>query len=57
MQTKKDGKMRLYIDLKFLNEVLVLERHPLPIMDDTLLELSKAKIFSKVDLESGYWHF
>ena len=54
VQTKKDGKMRVFIDPKFLTEALGYERYPLPIMDDILPELCKAKVTNKVDLKSGY---
>ena len=30
--------------------------HPLPIIDDVLPELDKAKVFSKFDLSNGFWH-
>ena len=29
---------------------------PLPVIDDVLPELGKANVFTKVDLQSGYWH-
>ena len=54
VQTKKDWKMIVCIDPKFLYVALVRERYPLPIMDDILPELSKAKVFGNVDLKSGY---
>ena len=56
VQTKKNGQLRICIDPKYLNDVLQRERYPLPIIDDVLPELNKAKVFSKVDLRSGYWH-
>lgn len=34
VQTKKDGKLRVCTDPKFLNEALVRERYPLPIIED-----------------------
>ena len=30
--------------------------YQLPVIDDILPELSKARVFSTVDLKSGYWH-
>ena len=39
-----------------LNKVLIRERYELPTLDDMLHELLQAKIFSKIDLASGYWH-
>ncbi|XP_040356411.1 uncharacterized protein K02A2.6-like [Ixodes scapularis] len=53
--TKKNGDMRICIDPQALNEALERERHPLPILDDILPEVAKAKIFSKLDLRDGYW--
>ena len=53
---KKNGDIRVCIDPQALNKVLKREMHPLPIIEDILPELSKAKIFSKFDLRNGYWH-
>jgi len=54
--TKKNGNLRICIDPKPLNEALRRERYQLPVLDDLLPELSKAKVFSTVDFKSGYWH-
>ena len=54
--TKKSGALRVCIDPRPLNIALKRERYQLPVLDDILPELSKAKIFSTVDLRSGYWH-
>lgn len=52
----KSGALRICIDLRPLNKVLKRETYQLPILEDILTELSKAKVFSTVDLRSGYWH-
>ena len=52
---KKNGDIRICIDPQALNAALKRELHPLPVIDDILLELSKARIFSKFDLRNGYW--
>ena len=52
----KSGDVRVYIDPHPLNKALKREHYPLPVMEDLLPELSRAKCFSKVDLRSGYWH-
>ena len=44
------------LDPKSLNEALKRERYQLPVIDDLLPELSKAKIFFTVGFRSGYWH-
>ena len=54
--TKKSGAQRVCIDPRLLNIALKRGRYQLPVLDDILPELSKAKIFSTVDLRSGYWH-
>jgi hypothetical protein len=51
---KKDGTLRLCIDLWQLNKVTVKNKYPLPRIDDLFDQLKGAKIFSKIDLRSGY---
>ena len=53
---KKSGALRICIDPRPLNTTLKRERYQLPVLDDILPELSKARVFSTVDLKSGYWH-
>ena len=45
---KKTGKVRIYIDLKPLNQSVLREVHPLPKVDDTLAQLAGAKVFFEV---------
>ena len=52
---KKDGKVRICVDLKPLNESVLREVHPLPKVDETLALLTGAKVFSKLDANSGFW--
>ena len=52
---KKNGKVRICVDLKPLNKSVLREVHPLPKVDETLARLSGAKIFSKLDANSGFW--
>ena len=54
--TKESGDLRLCLDPKPLNSALKRERYPLPVIDDVLPDLSKAKVFTKVDARNGYWH-
>lgn len=51
---KKDGRLRLCVDYRALNKQTVKNRYPLPRIDDLLDQLRHAKVFSKIDLKSGY---
>ena len=54
--TKPSWDLRIYIDQKELNKALKQERYPIPATEDVLPELSKARVFTKVDARNGYWH-
>ena len=51
---KKDGSLRLCVDYRGLNKITRKNRYPLPRIDELLDRLSRASIFSKIDLKSGY---
>ena len=51
---KKDGSLRLCINYRQLNQVTVKNKYPLPRVDNLLDQLRWAKVFSKIDLKSGY---
>jgi hypothetical protein len=51
---KKDGSRRLCIDYRSLNEVTIKNKYPLPRIEDLFDQMRGAKVFSKIDLRSGY---
>ena len=52
---KKDGTVRICVDLKPLNAHVLREVHPLPKVDEILAQLSGSKLFSKLDANMGFW--
>ena len=51
---KKDQTLRLCVDYQPLNEVTIKNKYPLPQIDFLFDQLAGAKVFSKIDLRSGY---
>lgn len=47
-------KVRMVIDYRKLNEMTIKDKYPLPNIEDLLNKLQNAKIFSTIDLASGF---
>lgn len=51
---KKDGTLRLCIDYRKLNDITIKNRYPLPNIQELRDRLSKAKVFTALDLRGAY---
>ena len=51
---KKDGTLRLCVDYRQLNKMIVKNKYPLPRIDDLFDQLKGASVYSKIDLQYGY---
>lgn len=54
MIQKKDGSWRFCVDFRKLNDLTIKNKFPMPIIEEILEELAGSKIFSKLDMRSGY---
>ncbi|CAB4027684.1 Retrovirus-related Pol poly from transposon, partial [Paramuricea clavata] len=52
---KKNGQVRICVDMKKLNEAVKRERYVLPSLDDIAPSLHGSEVFSKLDAASGFW--
>ena len=50
----KYGTLRLCIDYTKLNKATMKNKYPLPQIDDLFYQMRGEKVFSKIDLRSGY---
>jgi len=51
---KKDGKKRMVQDYCYLNEWMIKNNYPLPLISDVLENIGMKKVFTKMDLQWGY---
>ncbi len=51
---KANGSLRFCVDYRKLNKITKKDRYPLPLVTETLQRLSKAKIFTKLDIRQAF---
>ena len=52
--TKNPDEIRLCVDMREANAAIKRTRHVTPTIEELITDLSGAKVFSKIDLRSGY---
>ena len=50
---KKDGKKRMVQNYRYLNEWMIKNNYPLPLISDVLENIGTKKLFTKIDLRWG----
>jgi hypothetical protein len=50
----KDGSLRFCVDYRKLNAMTKKDQYPLPLIDETLARIAKAKIFTKIDIRQAF---
>ena len=51
---KKEGSLRPCLDYRGLNKGTIKDCYPLPLIDETLTRIAKAKIVTKIDIRDAY---
>jgi len=51
---KPSGGLRFYIDYRRLNALTRKDRYPLPLINETLARLGRARIFTKFDIQQAF---
>jgi len=53
---KKDGGLRVCVDYQQLNEITIKDRTPLPLIGESLDQLSSTTIYTKLDIRDAYYN-
>ena len=53
---KKDGGLRLCVEYRQLNEITIKDRTPLPLIGESLDQLTNASIYTKLDIRDAYYN-
>jgi transposase InsO family protein len=51
---KPNGSLRFCVDFRKLNNLTRKDRYPLPLIDETLARLAKAKVYTKLDIRQAF---
>ena len=53
---KQDAGLRLCVDYRQLNEITIKDRTPLPLIGESLDQLSSTTIYTKLDIQDVYYN-
>ena len=53
--SKKNNELRLCVDYRDLNAIIIKNRHSLSLISETLNRLCESKIFTKLNLKNVYY--
>jgi hypothetical protein len=52
---KKDGKLRIYVNYRKLNDIIIKNRYTLPLIHEIQNRIRGAKFFTRFDLREAYY--
>ena len=52
---KPNGGLRFCVDYRKLNNLIKKDRYPLPLINETLARLSRAKVYTKLDIRQAFY--
>ncbi|CAD7000810.1 unnamed protein product [Ceratitis capitata] len=53
---KKDSSYRLCCDYRRINEKIIKDNFPMPLIDDVIERLQSARVYTTIDLRNGFFH-
>ena len=51
---KKNGEIRICVDMREANQAILREKHPMPTIDELIADLNGSTLFSTLDLTNAY---
>ncbi|XP_055604471.1 uncharacterized protein K02A2.6-like [Uranotaenia lowii] len=52
---KANGSIRLCVDLRRVNQAVIRDRHPMPVIEDVLARIARGKIWSVLDIMDAFF--
>ncbi|XP_062539175.1 uncharacterized protein K02A2.6-like [Armigeres subalbatus] len=52
---KANGTIRLCVDLRRVNQAVIRERHPMPVIDEVLAKIGRGKVWSVLDVKDAFF--